>query len=191
MDMSIAPEPDTADHPMITLVLSDASGYASASPSLLDYLINSRNMPGVYVSLNKPYVALKRILGPRIDFDMMFVIDGTTKLTGGKSERVDGCLFIENISNLTDIAFILEQALASITGERKFVLIDSLTTLLAYNSEDTVFKFIHYVTGLMRIKGVDGIFLALDQRSDMEFQSRLSMFCDRMVKLDNDIKERK
>ncbi len=175
-----------AEYPLVSLVSSSALRYADVSPALLNFLINSKNMPGIYVSLNKPYVAIKRILEPQISLDIMFVIDGTTKLTGGKSEKIDRCLFIENISNLTDIAFILDQALDAITSERKFIVFDSLTTLLAYNSEDAVFKFMHYITGRMRMVGADGVFITLDQKSDMEFQSKLSMFCDKIIKIDDD-----
>jgi hypothetical protein len=176
-----------AEYPLVSLVSSSASRYADVSPALLNFLINSKNMPGIYVSLNKPYIAVKRILEPQINLDMMFVIDGTTKLTGGQCEKNDRCLFIENISNLTDITFILDQALDAITSERKFIVFDSLTTLLAYNSEDAVFKFLHYITGRMRMVGADGVFITLNQKSDMEFQSKLSMFCDKIIKIDDDL----
>ena len=178
-----------AEYPLVSLVSSSASRYADVSPALLNFLINSKNMPGIYVSLNKPYVAIKRILEPQINFDMMYVIDGTTKLTSGKCEKIDRCLFIENISNLTDITFILDQALDAITSERKFIVFDSLTTLLAYNSEDAVFKFVHYITGRMRMLGADGVFITLDQKSDLEFQSRVSMFCDRIINIDDDMQK--
>lgn len=99
-----------------------------------------RDMPGIYVSLNKSQKSIEEILKKSsINTKKLFFID----CVASKKTR-DDVLHIA-----PDRLDLLESAVSSfiedIRGE-KFLVIDALSTLLIYNSEDNVAKFVKKMT---------------------------------------------
>ncbi|MBN2488051.1 MAG: hypothetical protein JXA98_03395 [Methanosarcinaceae archaeon] len=170
----------------ITLVLTTPRNYNAANVALTEYLVNTRGTPGVYVTLNKPYSAMKRTLEDKVDLRMLLFIDAITKSTGGKIEKNDECLYLDTMQNLTDLGVAIDQAIRAIPSQDKFLLFDSLSTLLIYSQEGSASKFIHFLTGKMRAFAVNGILLSLLRGEDDEFLSQLSMFCDKTIILNDE-----
>ena len=170
--------------PSLSLVLTTPKEYNKANLALAEYLVNNVGMPGVYVTLNKPYKSMKDALQDRTDMRMIIFIDVITKSTGGKIIDEDNCLYLDNIQNLSDLGVAIDRALEAIPGDSKFLLFDSLATLEIYNKVDTVLKFIYFLSGKIRSKGINGILLSLERSADNDMISQLSMFCDQVVYLD-------
>lgn len=170
--------------PGISLVLTSAKKYNEANVALTEYMINTKGIPGVYVTLNKPYRTMKKNLDGKIDLRMLIFIDAITKSTGGKINKDDECLYLDTMQNLTDLGVAIDQAIRAIPSDDKFLLFDSLSTLLIYSQSGSVSKFIHFLTGKIRALGVNGILLSLVHGEEDEFLSQLSMFCDQTIYLD-------
>lgn len=171
------------NEPCISLVLTNAKKYNETNISLADYMINTKGIPGVYVTLNKPYHTMKKNLEKVIDLRMLIFIDAITKSTGGKIENPGECLYLDSIQNLTDLGIAIDQAIRAIPNDDKFIIFDSLSTLLVYSQAGSVSKFIHFLTGKVRALGVSGILLSLAYGEEDEFLSQLSMFCDNTIYL--------
>ena len=170
--------------PGISLVLTTAKTYNEANIALTEYMVNVKGLPGVYVTLNKPYRTMKKTLDGKVDLRMLIFIDAITKSTGGKLESSDECLYLDSMQNLTDLGVAIDQAINAIPSDRKFLMLDSLSTLLIYSQVGSVSKFIHFLTAKIRSYDVDGVLLSLVHGEDDEFLSQLSMFCDQTIYLD-------
>ena len=170
--------------PGISLVLTNAKKYNEANIALTKYMVNTKGIPGVYVTLNKPYRTMKKNLDGKVDLRMLIFIDAITKSTGGKINKDDECLYLDTMQNLTDLGVAIDQAIRAIPSEDKFLLFDSLSTLLIYSQAGSVSKFIHFLTGKIRALGVNGVLLSLVHGEEDEFLSQLSMFCDQTIYLD-------
>ena len=170
--------------PGISLVLTNAKKYNEANIALTEYMVNTKNIPGVYVTLNKPYRTMKKNLDGRVDLRMLIFIDAITKSTGGKIDKSDECLYLDSMQNLTDLGVAIDQAIRAIPNDEKFLLFDSLSTLLIYSQVGSVSKFVHFLTGKIRALGVNGVLLSLVHGEEDEFLSQLSMFCDQTIYLD-------
>ncbi|MBS3144983.1 hypothetical protein J4208_05360 [Candidatus Woesearchaeota archaeon] len=167
----------------VALATVDAEHYQQTNIDLIYYLTETDNTPGVYVTLNKPFTTMESIFKrANINTDMIIFIDAVTRTTGGNVEKTSKCLFIGSPENLSDISLSMDQAVRAIPGDKKFLFFDSLNTLLIYNKAATVAKFIHFLSGKMRIWRVKGIIISLEKESDKELLSELSQFCD--VRLD-------
>jgi len=180
----IIEELGTESIPSLNLVLTTPKEYNKVNIALAEYIVNNVGIPGVYVTLNKPYKSMKDALQNLIDMRMIIFIDVITKPTGGKMIDLDNCLYLDNIHNLSDLGIAIDRALEAIPGENKFLLFDSLTTLEIYNKTDTVLKFIYFLSGKIRSKSINGIFLSLKRQTDDDITSHLSMFCDHVVHLE-------
>jgi len=170
--------------PGISLVLTTAKKYNEANVTLTEYMVNTKGIPGVYVTLNKPYRTMIKNLDGKVDLRMLIFIDAITKSTGGKINKDDECLYLDTMQNLTDLGVAIDQAISAIPNDKKFLLFDSLSTLLIYSQVGSVSKFIHFLTGKIRALGVNGILLSLVHGEEDEFLSQISMFCDQTIYLD-------
>lgn len=140
-----------------------------------------KKIPGVYVTLSKPVVTVKKALeAAGVDTRLIIFIDAITKTIDG-TEKKENCLFIGTPENLSDISIAMDQAVTALP-EEKFIFFDSLSVLLVYNDPALVAKFIHMIAGKMHIWKVKGIIVSLRRKEDEELIKELFQFCD--IKLD-------
>ena len=91
---------------------------------------------GIYVSLNKTQKSVEETLKKEnINFDKIFFIDCVTKEK--TSEDILHC----SPQNLEELEYSIKSFSKEIPGE-KFILLDALSTLLIYNSENKVAAFV-------------------------------------------------
>lgn len=161
----------------VALATVSAKRYQETNVSIIKYLVNKEISPGVYVTLNKPFKTMEKVLEKaKVDTRMILFIDAVTKTVGGV-EKIGKCLYIGNPENLSDISIAMDQAVRALPGKKKFLFFDSLSTLLLYNTPIVVAKFIHFISGRMREWGVNGIIISL-KTSDKELYNELMQFCD-------------
>lgn len=163
----------------VALATVKAKDYQRANIEIIRHLIETDNIPGVYVTLNKPFKTIQGLLkNKKIDIRMIIFIDAVTQIGSGEVKKTKDCLFIGSPENLSDIAVAMDQAVMAIQSEKKFLFFDSLNTLLFYNKAATVARFIHFLASKMRIWKVKGIIVSLHKEKDKELIEELSQFCD-------------
>ncbi|PIN86416.1 hypothetical protein COV19_05020 [Candidatus Woesearchaeota archaeon CG10_big_fil_rev_8_21_14_0_10_44_13] len=163
----------------VVLATVDAKNYQETNLALVKHLTEEENIPGVYVTLNKPYKTMDSLFKRSgIDTGMMIFIDAVTKTSGGDIEKTDKCLFIGNPENLSDISVAMDQAVMALLSKEKFVFFDSLNTLLLFNSLSTVARFVHFLAGKMRLWAVKGIIISLEKKAHKELIDELNQYCD-------------
>ena len=91
--------------------------------------------------------------------------------------------FINSPSHLTDLSIALHKYFTSSEDKNRFLHLDSLSTLNIHNEAGSVLKFVHYLTGKMRVFGLKGVILSLREETDKKLIAELSQFCDKMIKL--------
>ncbi len=166
----------------IALATVPAKEYQKTNIAIVKHFVKDNNIPGVYVTLNKPYSTIKTKLEKEgVDIRMIIFIDAITKTAGGKTTKTKNCLFIGNVENLSDISIAMDQAVSSLPGKEKFLFFDSLSTLLLYNDVQTVARFIHFLASKMRTWKVKAIIISLERKQDKELIDELSQFCDVII----------
>ncbi|MBL7100564.1 MAG: hypothetical protein ISS23_01275 [Nanoarchaeota archaeon] len=166
----------------IVLATVSAKSYQKTNIELVKHLTKDKNIPGVYVTLNKPFNTMKSALGKGgVDTRMIIFIDAVTKTASGKISKTKNCLFIGSPENLSDVSVAMDQAVRSLPSKERFLFFDSLSTLLLYNSVETVARFIHFLAGKMRVWKVKGIIISLERKADKALIEELSQFCDMVI----------
>ena len=89
----------------------------------------------------------------------------------------------ERLYILLLIFIILVNLLMAIPGEDKFLFFDSLSTLLLYNQMGVVAKFVHFLSGKMRVWKVRGVIISLKREHDKDLIDELKGFCDLTLNL--------
>ena len=144
----------------VALATVESKDYQKTNLKIIKHLTEEQNIPGVYITLNRPYESMNKILSENnIDTKMILFIDAITKIVGGNVKKKGNCLFIGSPEKLSDISIAMDQAVRSLPDE-KFVFFDSLSILLLYNNPQIVAKFIHFLSGKMRVWHVRGIIIS-------------------------------
>src|SRR3989338_5415735 len=131
----------------------------------------------IYVTVNKPFSAIKdSFIRKKIDVSGIFFIDMTSS-SGAKKES--NCLYLGDPHDLTSVSIAIDQAISSMKGE-KFIVFDSVNTLLNYNNESMVIRFMHSMTGKMREARSRAVILSVGG-VDERISSQLTQFCDKSI----------
>lgn len=165
-------------------VILPTQNYEEVNLELLRMLNSQKNIVGNYVSINRPFNDLTKLLNKsNINQENLFFIDCITKEVGGKPIESSNCVYINSPKSLTDISIAMHQFIEHTKGHDKFIYIDSISTLSIHNDMDRMLKFIHYLTGKIRLWNIQGIMVALHEDSDQRLISEISQFCDKMIDL--------
>lgn len=167
----------------IVLFITDPKEYHETNKMILKLLVNHERMSGIYITVNKPFSTLyQELKNDGINVDNIFFIDCITKTAGGKPNITENCLFMTSPRNLTELAIALTQAINSMRGSGdRFLFLDSLSTLLIYNTSDTIAQFSHFLVTRIRLCGLKGIFISVKRDVDEKLLATLSEFVDEVI----------
>ena len=156
-----------------------AQSYQSTIIGILNSLVKEQHIPGVYVTLNKPYEIIQRNLASSgIDPKLVIFIDATAR---SECKKVENCLSIGNPEKLSDISVAMDQAVKALQTSEKFLIFDSLNTLSIFNKPATVARFIHFLAGKIREWKVKGIIITLGKETEQSLLDELTQFSDARI----------
>ncbi len=161
----------------ILLLTVDAKNYNETTIDTLRFLINEQHVPGVYVTLNKPFEVIQRNLqSNNIDPRIIIFIDATSRPGGVK--KIENCLAIGSPEKLSDISVAMDQAINALQTDDKFLIFDSINTLSIFNKQATVARFIHFLAGKIREWKIKGIIITLEKETEQSLLDELTQFSD-------------
>jgi len=167
----------------IVLVTVSPGNYQKSNLEILNLLINDQKTPGVYVTLNKPFDVMKRLLKQnKIDSRFIIFIDGISKVADNK-RRVKNCLYIGSPEKLSDISLAMDQAVKALPTKEKFIFFDSINTLQVFNKPGTVARFVYFLASKIREWKIKGIIISINKGSDESLTNELVQFCDARIEL--------
>ncbi|MGC8993464.1 MAG: DUF7504 family protein [Candidatus Aenigmatarchaeota archaeon] len=169
----------------VILFIIDAKKYHKVHLSILKTLIKEKKFSGIYITVNKPYFDLIKYLKENgISTENIFFIDAISKSVSKEIKMTDNCLFIPSPSHLTDLGIALTEALENMENkENKFLLLDSISTLLIYNNFETVAKFIHFIISRLRVFGLIGLIVSIEKLLDEKMINILIEMCDEAIEV--------
>ena len=165
----------------VVMAIVPFKNFEEANLHLLSIVINKYNSKGSYITINRPYKSMVKLLKKEnINSKNIFFIDCITKETEVET-KTNNCRFIGSPNNLTEIAIALDPIFKD--GKHKYIFLDSLDTLSVYNSVNSVIKFAHFLTSKVRLHDISGIMLAVHENSDQKLVMELAQFCDKVIDL--------
>jgi hypothetical protein len=166
------------ENPLVLLSVSPTI-YQETVLAVLRYF-SERFGTGLYITLNKPAATL---LGSferaGIHLGELVLLDSVTNT----SERdTESCCFLGRMRELSDLSLGVSK-MVSERKQIKFVLLDSVSTLLIYNDTKSVTRFCHLVAERLRKWGLPGVFISVEMGEGMDMLAQLAQFCDAYVKV--------
>jgi hypothetical protein len=170
---------EVADNKVI-LISSKSENHTPVVSGMLDFLIRQREMGGVYLSVTRPYeYIITTMNSANIPSDNIFFIDCISMMAGKSThEKRENVVFVENPSSLEEVSMYLDKMLAKVTRPRKFLFLDSLSSLLIYNNDKSVKEFTHFIINKIRLENIAGIILSIEKKEAEDLVKTLTPMCD-------------
>ncbi|MFH0972022.1 MAG: ATPase domain-containing protein [Candidatus Micrarchaeota archaeon] len=168
----------------IVLLVSNSKDYMQSNYAAMRLLMEAEDAAGIYVTFNRPYDSLAEVLKTeKIDLERLYFLDLITQSTGKRGERTENCIFLPSPRNLTELSIALTQLIERMEQKNRFIFMDSLSTMLIYNSAGTVAQFTHFLVSKMRLWQVGMVLVSLEKETDQKLIDDLSQFCDKVIRL--------
>lgn len=168
----------------IVLVIVEPKNYQKTNVDILEVLVKEQKIPGVYVTLNKPFNVMQRLLKQKgIDSRMVIFIDCISKVSKNR-KRIKNCLFIESPDRLSDISVAMDQAISALPTKEKFLFFDSINTLQLFNKPGTVARFAYFLASKIREWKVKGIIIAVKKDDNQELIDELMQLSDSSIEVE-------
>jgi len=162
----------------IVLVISNPRKHRDVNFNILKYMTENKQR-GVYVSLNLHCDKVKKLLEDYlIDPKNIHLV---CCKNGCSIDKRSSCSFISSPEQLTTLSTYLSKLIES--GDFRFVLFDSITTLLMYNERSTTLKFLNFLSTRISSSGVKSVFTTLQDKKSEEVIEEFSQFCDEVMDL--------
>lgn len=172
----------------MVLMLIKPELYTTTSIELVKYYTQFLRLPGIYLTLNKPYEDLvKNLEDEGIDTEKIYFIDCISKLTGRRTEGIGkNCIFVDSPQALAQITTALQKLLSiGNEEEQRFMIFDSISTLLVYYDKEPVGKFTHFMIGMIRKWKLKGVLLMVEESDKRGATEMMSLFCDKVVNINH------
>lgn len=140
---------------------------------------------GIYVSLNRPYNSLLDIFKKEgIDSEKIIFIDCVTKMVSNEAvNNVENVIFINTPQDLNKLSVAISKTVNAVEYTNKILFVDALRTLLIYNSQKTVSKFIYSLINRMRLLNINIIMLSIENELDSDIMNLLTQSVDKVINL--------
>jgi KaiC/GvpD/RAD55 family RecA-like ATPase len=119
---------------------------------------------GVYITLSKDYVELSKIFREQgIDMGRIAFIDGVSQMYGIGAVDAPNVKYISGPISLDGIVAAITDIIPVMKAEKKFVFLDSITTVLLYNSLERTLKFSEFLTTSLKRLDVAGVMVSVSK----------------------------
>lgn len=164
------------------LVIVKSKNYESVVTAFMSILIDDLRLFGTYITTNKPFrKILEKFLNKGIKADNLFFIDCVTKHT--EEENTNG-IKVFSSENVNEINVVLDKAIKNRKQGGEFIFLDSISTLLIYNEEKIVEKFVHALLERIYRWKTKGILITVETESNKQTIENLSLLFDRTIRID-------
>jgi len=121
----------------IVLLVIPNENYNNILVNAVKKIVNNDNI--CYITLSKGYDALTIFFKKnKIKLDNFFFVDSITK-TVKMTKNTRDCIFVSSPNSLTELSLTITKVVKK--QKSKFIILDSLSTLLIYHKDDIVTKF--------------------------------------------------
>jgi len=169
----------TLDDKSVVLLDLNAENYFEAVMHAVDFMLK-KGRKGVFITVSRPYKYILREMQKRnIATENLLFIDCTSAMAG----EHDGasCTYIENPAALEEIGMQIGSLLDAIKSEEKFLIVDSISALLIYNTAPSIKEFSMFLINKMRLEGVTGILVTIEKDVPEDIKRILIAMCDEVI----------
>jgi KaiC/GvpD/RAD55 family RecA-like ATPase len=143
-----------------------ADSYFEANAAAVAQLTGD-GFEGVYVSFQRPFGNVSALLKQRgVDTGKLVFIDVATALGEEEHERHSRCIHVSEAVSVDELVRAVHTGLGRIGGKRKFVFVDSLTTITLHKPLSESMRFCEFLVSTAKVRD-SGLVLVLSVAKEL------------------------
>jgi len=126
--------------------------------------LQSLGYEGIYITLSKDYVEMSKVFQEKgIDMGKLAFIDGISQMYGIGKVDAPNVSYVEGPLSIDAITAEVAKMVPAMKSSKKFVFLDSITTVLLYNSLERTLHFSQFLTDSLKKMQVVGIVVSVSK----------------------------
>jgi KaiC/GvpD/RAD55 family RecA-like ATPase len=160
--------------------------YFETSSSSIKALTNG-GFEGVYISFQRPFKNIFSLFSDKgIDIEKLLFIDVATSLNKGTQIEDPKCVHISESIDIDELVRAIYTSLPKLKGSKKFIFIDSLTTISLYKPLSETMRFSEFLIRTVRKAETESITLIFNVAKDLaqeKFIKDIALHVDEIISL--------
>ncbi|UCH71789.1 MAG: hypothetical protein JSW62_05160 [Thermoplasmatales archaeon] len=170
----------------VILLETSAENYFEANATSVKFLLDN-GFEGVYMSFQRPFKNLSALFAQQdIDMNKLLIIDGATSFSGEVQEKNPRCIDISKDLDVSEIIQIIYTSLKKLESEKKFVFVDSLSTMALYEPLSETARFTETLIRTLKEKDFRKVTLFFNVAEDLaqkRYIENISIYADEFLHL--------
>ena len=169
----------------VVMMEHPADCYFSANLEMIKQLLD-QGYKGVYISFQRPFSNVKQLLtDSNIDIDQLSFIDAASALSGETQITDNHLININEQIAVDDLVRAVYTSLDHLNGEKKFIFIDSLTTITLYKPLSETMRFSEFlVSTVKKEKNITLFFNVAKDLTQKRFIKDIAFRVDQVIGVD-------
>ncbi|DAC73083.1 MAG TPA: hypothetical protein DSN98_01955 [Thermoplasmata archaeon] len=154
-------------HGAIIMIELPINAYFEVNSSTIKLLMN-QGFQGIYISFQRPFKNVSSFFESEgIDVNNLLFIDAASALSG-RQQNVDArCVHISQELDIDELVKAIYQSLPKLKTQKKFIFIDSLTTMALYKPLSEIMRFSEFLMETVRKENEEKVLLVFNVAKDL------------------------
>lgn len=158
--------------------------YNDIKQVIFEFLNNKPNNYCVYVTITRPYNSIKSEFEDLLKNSNIKFIDCVSRIAGISKMEQQNCVFIESPTMLEKLGLEINNLFKEADKDQsKYLILDSLSTLMIYNEPEIVTKFFYYIVNVTRVKDIHSVYLVIEEEEADKQIKKLINLTDKIEKI--------
>jgi KaiC/GvpD/RAD55 family RecA-like ATPase len=146
----------------VTLIEVPSENHMAINIETLKVLIDQLGYSCVYITLSKPYTELEASFKAKgVNVEKMYFIDAISKMYGENQPSTKRCVYTSGPIDVDSITSAMREILRGLGSVKKCVFLDSVTTVLLYNSLPRTLRFSQFLTEILKKIQSEGVIVCI------------------------------
>ncbi len=175
-------------HGVIIMMELPINAYFEMNSSTIK-LLTDQGFQGIYISFQRPF---KNILSffesAGIDTSTLLFIDAASALSGEKQLQDPRCVHVSEEIDIDELVKAIYLSLPRLKSQKKFIFIDSLTTISLYKPLSQIMRFSEFLMRTVRKENEENVILIFNVAKDLaqkKFIREVAFHVDQVISVDN------
>ena len=173
---------------VIIMMELPTNAYFEVSSSTIKLLTNN-GFQGVYISFQRPFKNVSSLFeADGIDVDKLLFIDAATALSGEQQHEDMQCMHVSQALDIDELVKAIYTSLPKLKSQKKFIFIDSLTTIALYKPLSETMRFSEFLMGTVSKKNEENVMLIFNVAKDLaqkKFIRDVAFRVDQVISVEN------
>ena len=164
-------------------IVLPGNNYFDLIQALFEYMCSRPEDAWVYVTITKPYENIVKQFGDLSEYKNIKFIDCISR-AAGISTVDQNCVFIESPTMLEKLGLEIINIFKEVDeNTNKYLVFDSLSTLIIYNDPEIITEFFYHMANRTRAKNIHSISLVIEEEGVDKHLNKLIYLNDKILKV--------